>query len=438
MENGSANGAGAKQAGGKPRLAWLRVRDLPERSVDPCELRFSDGMNVLLGLNATGKTTLLELIAAAMSFNFSKFKDEAFFVEYELTFSTGTIQVSMRNERLERPQMEASMGHISDAEMFTLSARLEIRISDPPEAWTVCADASSIWLEDNPHMKLPLRTSLGERGPGLLLRAAQIDMRESLLSAYQKELWPWEQARRFDEALDMFRDVVSPSTWVEAWVDPSTRSVSGFNLGGLVPWEVALAVGAQMVNTSGAGQGLTIPAESLGFLREIAESFGVKTARMEMRLTSKAGGLTREMLKFSEFRFMFEGHDGSLVPHENLSYGQKRLLAFYYYLAASPRVVIADELVDGLHHLWIDAAIDAIGDRQAFLASQNPLLLDHLEFDSAERVASTFITCRSERSGDTKRMIWSNMSDYDADRFFRAYQVDVQHVSEILLSKGLW
>jgi hypothetical protein len=30
------------------------------------------------------------------------------------------------------------------------------------------------------------------------------------------------------------------------------------------------------------------------------------------------------------------------------------------------------------------------------------------------------------------------MSAYDADRFFRAYQIDVEHVSEILLSKGLW
>jgi energy-coupling factor transporter ATP-binding protein EcfA2 len=135
---------------------------------------------------------------------------------------------------------------------------------------------------------------------------------------------------------------------------------------------------------------------------------------------------------------MFEDYDGSVIRHEDLSYGQKRLLAFYYYLAASPMTVIADELVDGLHHLWIDEAITAIGDRQAFLASQNPLLLDHLEFDSAEQVASTFITCRAERVGDDKRMSWSNMSTYDAERFFRAYEVDVQHVSEILLSKGLW
>jgi hypothetical protein len=181
-------------------------------------------------------------------------------------------------------------------------------------------------------------------------------------------------------------------------------------------------------------QGLTIPAESIDFLREVMTLFGFKDARMEMRLESKS----RDTLHFSDFRFMFEDHDGSVTRHDDLSYGQKRLLAFYYHLAASPLTVIADELVDGLHHLWIDAAITAIGDRQAFLASQNPLLLDHLEFDSAEQVASTFVTCRMERRGDDKRMVWSNLSPHDAERFFRAYQVDVQHVSEILLSKGLW
>ncbi len=181
-------------------------------------------------------------------------------------------------------------------------------------------------------------------------------------------------------------------------------------------------------------QGLTVPAESIQFLREVGILFGFKDARMEMRLESKS----RDGLNFGDLRFMFEDHDGSVTRHDDLSYGQKRLLAFYYYLGASPLTVIADELVDGLHHLWIDAAIAAIGDRQAFLASQNPLLLDHLEFDSAEQVASTFVTCRTEQRGDEKRMIWSNLSTYDAERFFRAYQIDVKHVSEILLSKGLW
>jgi len=435
MENGTA-GQQAPGAPRKPKLTRLKIESF--RNVAPCELRFGDGFNVLLGLNATGKTTLLELIAAAVSSDFSKFRNEAFAIEYELSFSTGTIVASMRNERVERPTLQVPVLQVRDAERFGLSAKLRIRLAASHKTWTVCADMSSIWLEEEPLFKHPLSTPLGERGSYLLSWAADLAMDESLMRSYQEELWTWEGARRFDEALDMFRDVTSPATWIEARVDPSRGVALGFNVAGIVPQGLLAAVGVNALNMPAGSQGLTITAESLGLLGEVGALFGFKTARMEMRLESKAGGRTWELLKFSDFRFMFEDHDGSVIRHEDLSYGQKRLLAFYYYLAASPLTVVADEIVDGLHHLWIDASLEAIGDRQAFLASQNPLLLDHLEFDSAEQVASTFITCRAERSGDEKRMVWANMSTYDAERFFRAYQVDVQHVSEILLSKGLW
>ena len=87
---------------------------------------------------------------------------------------------------------------------------------------------------------------------------------------------------------------------------------------------------------------------------------------------------------------------------------------------------------------WIEDCIKAVGDRQVFLASQNPLLLDYLEFDSTEKVGRSFIQCRvkPEKAGDQMR--WSNLSDVDAARFFDAYQVGLQHVSEILRTKGLW
>ena len=54
-------------------------------------------------------------------------------------------------------------------------------------------------------------------------------------------------------------------------------------------------------------------------------------------------------------------------------------------------MVIADELVNGLHHSWIEECIQAIGDRQTFLTSQNPLLLDYLSFASPEDVKRTSV-----------------------------------------------
>jgi hypothetical protein len=194
----------------------------------------------------------------------------------------------------------------------------------------------------------------------------------------------------------------------------------------------------EQVASGEVAESLSLRADQLDFLQQVTTILGFKTGELQIRLLEKKVDATSESWSFGDFRFMFERTDGSIVSHDRLSYGQKRLLAFFYYLAANRAYVIADELVDGLHHRWIQECIDAIGDRQAFLASQNPLLFDYLEFDSPEDVRSSFILCRLETREGTERMLWSNMAEYDADRFFKAYKVGIQHVSEILVDKGLW
>ncbi len=94
--------------------------------------------------------------------------------------------------------------------------------------------------------------------------------------------------------------------------------------------------------------------------------------------------------------------------------------------------------MNGLHHRWITASIEAIGQRQAFLTSQNPLLLDYIPFPSADAVEKSFVLCSSEPREGRPAWIWENMSKEDAQELFSAYEVGVEHVSEILQSRGLW
>ena len=101
-------------------------------------------------------------------------------------------------------------------------------------------------------------------------------------------------------------------------------------------------------------------------------------------------------------------------------------------------MLIADELVNGLHHEWISACLDEIGERQAFLTSQNPLLLDFLRFDSVEQVRRTFILCERASNDVGTQLIWRNLTEDEAESFFLAYQTGIQRVSDILLTKGLW
>ena len=158
---------------------------------------------------------------------------------------------------------------------------------------------------------------------------------------------------------------------------------------------------------------------------------------MKLRFDEKRLVDNYENWHYRLLRFQFTRR-GAIFSHEALSYGQKRLLAFLYYLAVNEHIVIADELVNGLHHEWITLCLQQIGERQAFLTSQNPLLLDYLPPGSVEQAQQRYILCRSEPTEKGEELVWENMPAEEAERFFRAYSVGIQHVSEVLMSKGLW
>lgn len=142
---------------------------------------------------------------------------------------------------------------------------------------------------------------------------------------------------------------------------------------------------------------------------------------------------------FGNFRFFSQSGVSPLVPHEHWSFGQKRLLTFFWYLACNPDVVVADELVNGLHWDWIDACVDAIGTRQVFVSAQNPLLLDHLGFDSEDSVAHGFVLCRSAPAGEGRsETVWTHPDAAQSAEFFRSYQNGVMQVHDILRTQGLW
>jgi len=82
------------------KLKRLKIEKF--RNVTPgTELVFNDGFNVLLGQNGTGKTTLLSLIAAALTSSFKELKGENFSLVYELSSEHGDIAVEIRNRTIE-------------------------------------------------------------------------------------------------------------------------------------------------------------------------------------------------------------------------------------------------------------------------------------------------------------------------------------------------
>ncbi len=449
-------------------MAYLRLKRLKiekYRGVAPnTELVFNDGMNVLLGRNGTGKTTLLQLIAIVTRSAFGALVGEEFSFEYDVSFDQLGFRVSLSNRAIESAPKRSLIGwRFAEGSRADWAFAVSLILPDrtlvpilqgtPTGVSTPLAEhgGRSIAVRD------PLRdVSPVEQAVDLLLELSErFDKerddrrREAMHGLVQFALSVWkhqaslrQQGGRFDEGLGTFGGIVGNPAYLS--VDDPDRAVMFYSLDGkrasgyFTPDVVELAAVRHM-DAAQPGD-LVIPHEELPFLQRTIALLGGTEAKLILKLEREqaSGDAEKTTATFSDFEFLLTMDDGTVLRHDWLSFGQKRLLSFLYYVATNPDIIIADELVNGLHHEWIQACFEEIKDRQCFLTSQNPLLLDYLEFDSVESVKRTFILCDRKKNGRRAQLLWGNMEDDSATGFFRAYKAGVQHVSEILRTKGLW
>ena len=395
------------------KLKTLKINTLYD--VEPTELHFHDRRNVLLGKNGSGKTTLLKLISMILRSDFSELKSTVFDIEFELTEGTASYRVAVHNERVANPPP----AELTDS--YRSFARIEYREAENSTPRVVVGDGP--------------QTSLEVGGSPLQVGLSPIDpMYVPVACAHAFRKMPTVQpiAFRIDEGLAVFHTILG---------DQGGRlRVAHLPDGQLVAVPTFLI----LPKTSGPTppDRLSFSSDQLSFLGTYASATGF--SRVEMRIDLVGGpppGDASPGARFYDYgkaSLRCTRPDGRFFDHSELSFGQQRLWTFLYCLAANQHSIIADELVNGLHHDWIDLCLKEIGDRQAFLTSQNPLLFDCLTFESRDDVQKQFVLCSTDPSDPARRMRWTQMSDEKAADFAAAYKSGIQYVSEILRTEGLW
>ncbi len=371
------------------------------RNVRPTKLEFRPGINVVLGKNAAGKTTLLNVLAEGLNL-------------FALPVEERSTRAVLGNgsARLER---ETTIAAARDSDLlsrqrsFSVAERFEAKLDHGSFTALLSDEQLELDGQKKPAGKPPLLSlfaELGSRSEPLVGEFFQLATTE---------------VQRLDESLEYFDSLLAFSqTRVAGTAEPSMGSVLPMGLRDFLVQHDA-SVG---------------PFFTARFLGKSAAAMGFDSAqgRIDVESKSTAGKVETRL---TNLRFAFASGRDSFT-HSSLSYGQKRLLSFFAISDACPEVLIADELVNGLHHEWIRACIDEVGDRQAFLTSQNPLLLDYLEFESAEDVQRGFVLCSRETTGEATQLVWRNPTTAEATEFFAAYETGIQTVSEILIAKGFW
>lgn len=375
------------------------------RNVRPATLSFRRGLNVVLGKNAAGKTTLLNLLSDSIGAWPELSDDRA--IEYTVVASDGRLK-----RTLERTT-DASQTPTSLAP--TQRTRDVFELSQGTTQLTASVANGRVEISGQP--------ATNATGPlafnAVIERLAQIDrtLAKFLLTT------SWIRALRMDESLEYFNLLM-------AFAVTRTNGSSTGNMGEGEPLSFSNFL-AKPIQLDGDG-----PSFEPEFLKRAVKVMGYESAEAVFDLESKSnGGLSETTLRNLRFRFRSRG---DRFLHSSLSYGERRLLGFFALSDACPEIMVIDELVNGLHHDWIKACLDEIGGRQAFLTSQNPLLLDYLDFESAEDVQSGFVLCERLPGKQGSELVWRNPTAEEAGDFFSAYETGIQRVSDILINKGFW
>ena len=379
-------------------LSHFEVRSF--RNVRPTKLEFRPGLNVVLGKNAAGKTSLLNLLEESLTVFASG-------VEEERSVSFGLVDESAR---LGRSIVRSRSKQIDPRGLPVFSNRdgFDIEIGQL---------RTTAEIGDG-EMKIGAETKqVGEGSFLALLTALKKYANEDLFRFVKMVL---THTARLDESLEYFDRLLG--FWQTRVGTEVKNSLAVGRPRSLEKFEVSL--------------GDSGPFFVVKFLDKAARVMGYDSAEARVDVATKTTGSVVET-QFSNLRFAFRSGADQFF-HSSLSYGEKRLLAFLAMSDAS-EIVIVDELINGLHHEWIEACLSEIGERQAFLTSQNPLLLDYLEFESAEDVRRGFVLCSREKTeAGATEIVWRNPTADEAKEFFAAYETGLQSVSEILISKGFW
>ena len=433
--------------GSRPRRWLERIKVNQFRSIEPgTELCFSEGLHVVLGKNATGKSTLLDLIAASLALEFDgpALAEELLDLEIVLRAGPYRIKAAVKNatgsggSRRGARKVAAPDQPLREEGRYTFRAEsgLEVTVvltsDDVPRRTVEGVDPAQYGL-DEPlgwrHQRPPLAPGLSMLGnlwfEGSLSKYPALGslLGEDAFSIGRND----EALLRMPESDELLQGIEGDS--FEVCLGKSFRSQPR-----LLPDKIFAAL-----PNDGSTIDISLAIEPL--LSAFVSEMGFSEARMSFgppRVEQRHG---IETFVYSSPTFTFYRGGRLARRADQLSYGQRRLFALGWYLVCNGDVAVLDEPSNGLHESWIAFLVSQLHDRQVFLTSQNREMLDMLPFGTETELCRGFILCesRSRPGGGEPTLHWRGLREDESALMIKALRASrLDLVTDLLRALDLW
>jgi energy-coupling factor transporter ATP-binding protein EcfA2 len=397
-----------------------------EQFVDVPWIEFSPHENLILGHNGSGKTQLLRLLAAVLSFDYRAYLGAELDVEFELCYpneQAGRGVVTTRGRVTCTPASEGSEGS-EDAANFT--ARLEIRRDNAVALAQIDGPNASVRVNDVeisetwsviPGRPLPVGKGRGSDAFGRfrpMMEALTVspDDREfiRLTARAQYELGATGYPGRFDPDIGAEFFVILDLMHARAELDSRARDVG-----------LCLQRDTRLAPFGSINQQP---------LHGLFDPLDASALTVQPRVVAE--GPSAVECQGVELRVRF--NSGLEVADADLTFGQRRfLLIALLVLCTANYPILIDEIDNGLHPRMLTAACKLLRGRQSFLATHNKAVVDLPRYESADDLRQRIHVCRRDDAGN---QTVDTLDEAAAEAVFA--RLGDTHVSDALLADGLW
>lgn len=399
-------------------------------------IKFGDKINLLIGPNGGGKTTLLKILQACISFDFSELRKNIFKISSIVSEKDITIKSDFSNFKVENEKIQFETGVISilnfDIQFQSKNEKLilikggdfvNVSYSNNDKTSEIKFLTGSIYnLETIIHQIRKWLSGINSHNLLNLTLFPQIEFNERGKEDINDAL------KMFNLELEEIRVEKKPSSqYPKATLSP--YNLKNFELMNIISNELIKQIILKKMKKIDQNVEIFFESDFLNSIKNKFQFFDNYFFLFKKNIGVIDGYLLRKgVLKFTK-------NDKEVDLDIDFTWGQKRLI---YILAKIEKMQIPliDEIENGFHPDWVDSLLDRIVelDKQAFITTHSHNIINSLEPETPIELEESIILCRIK----DEKLSFKNLSQNKAEKIFGLLETELVQLSDTLFVNGVW